>query len=160
MKNNIPTDVYEYEEAVEKDHVLVPFYLIETSTQISDDGITYADLDEEEREAYEAEFVEDGGVPEHIPPERINKYIFNVDTVDRMISDLMNNGIRHKRKSCREDNYFLHKINCMQNLLLIDLMNYIRNIKVIFASWWFVMSHMQDKILRILKKRMTIRLLR
>ena len=75
MKNNIPTDVYEYEEAVEKDHVLVPFYLIETSTQISDDGITYADLDEEEREAYEAEFVEDGGVPEHIPPERINKYI-------------------------------------------------------------------------------------
>lgn len=71
MKNNIPTDVYEYEEAVEKDHVLVPFYLIETSTQISDDGITYADLDEEEREAYEAEFVEDGGVPEHIPPERI-----------------------------------------------------------------------------------------
>lgn len=34
MKNNIPTDVYEYEEAVEKDHVLVPFYLIETSTQI------------------------------------------------------------------------------------------------------------------------------
>lgn len=58
MKNNIPTDVYEYEEAVEKDHVLVPFYLIETSTQISDDGITYADLDEEEREAYEAEFVE------------------------------------------------------------------------------------------------------
>lgn len=57
---------------------------------------TDADLDEEEREAYEAEFVEDGGVPEHIPPERINKYIFNVDTVDRMISDLMNNGIRHK----------------------------------------------------------------
>ena len=36
----------------------------------------------------------------------------------------------------------------------------VRDIKVIFASWWFVMSHMQDKILRILKKRMTIRLLR
>ena len=35
---------------MEKDHVLVPFYLIETSTQISDDGITYADLDEEERD--------------------------------------------------------------------------------------------------------------
>lgn len=47
-------------------------------------------------EFIKAEFVEDGGVPEHIPPERINKYIFNVDTVDRMISDLMNNGIRHK----------------------------------------------------------------
>ena len=40
MKNNMPTDVYEYDEAVNKDHVLVPFYLIETATQIPDDGIT------------------------------------------------------------------------------------------------------------------------
>lgn len=96
MKNNMPTDVYEYDEAVNKDHVLVPFYLIETATQIPDDGITYEDLDEDEREAYEDEFYEDEELPEHIPPERINKYIFNIDTVDKMISDLMNNGIKHK----------------------------------------------------------------
>ena len=82
--------------AVTKDHVLVPFYLIETATQIPDDGITYKNLDEKEREAYEDEFYEDEGMPEHIPSERINKYIFNIDTVDKMISDLMNNGIRHK----------------------------------------------------------------
>jgi type I restriction enzyme R subunit len=96
MKNNMPTDVYEYDEAVNKDHVLVPFYLIETATQISDDGITYENLDEDEREAYEDEFCEDEGIPEHIPPERINKYIFNKDTADKMISDLMTNGIKHK----------------------------------------------------------------
>lgn len=41
MKNNMPTDVYEYDEAINKDHVLVPFYLIETATRIPDDGITY-----------------------------------------------------------------------------------------------------------------------
>lgn len=96
MKNNMPTDVYEYEEAVNKDHVLVPFYLIETTTKIPDDGITYKNLDENEQEIYEEEFCEDEGMPEHIPPERINKYIFNIDTVDKMISDLMNNGIKHK----------------------------------------------------------------
>lgn len=96
MKNNMPTDVYEYDEAVKKDHVLVPFYPIETITQIPDDGITYKDLDKEEKEIYEDEFCEDDGMPEHIPPERINKYIFNIDTVDKMISDLMNNGIKHK----------------------------------------------------------------
>ena len=96
MKNNMPTDVYEYDEAVNKDHVLVPFYLIETATQIPDDGITYENLSEEEREVYEDEFCEDEGIPEHIPPERINRYIFNTDTVDKMISDLMNHGIRHK----------------------------------------------------------------
>lgn len=36
MKNNMPTDVYEYDEAVNKDHVLVPFYLIETAMGSSD----------------------------------------------------------------------------------------------------------------------------
>lgn len=96
MKNNMPTDVYEYDEAVNKDHVLVPFYLIETATQILDDGITYKDLGNREREYYEDEFCEDEGMPEHIPPEKINKYIFNIDTVDKMLSDLMNNGIKHK----------------------------------------------------------------
>lgn len=96
MKKDMPTDVYEYDEAVNKDHVLVPFYLIETATKIPDDGITYKDLEDEEREEYEDEFYEDDGLPEHIPPERINKYIFNMDTVDMMISDLMNNGIKHK----------------------------------------------------------------
>ena len=81
MKNNMPTDVYEYDEAINKDHVLVPFYLIETATRIPDDGITYEKLDEE--------FCEDEGMPEHIPPENINKYIFNIDTVDKMISEKM-----------------------------------------------------------------------
>ena len=89
MKNNMPTDVYEYDEAINKDHVLVPFYLIETATRIPDDGITYEKLDEEEREEYEDEFCEDEGMPEHIPPENINKYIFNIDTVDKMISEIM-----------------------------------------------------------------------
>lgn len=96
MKNNMPTDVYEYEEAVQKDHVLVPFYLIETSTKIPDEGLDPNEMDDKEREYYEDEFMEEGETPEKIPPERINKYIFNKDTADKMISDLMNNGIRHK----------------------------------------------------------------
>ena len=61
MKNHIPTDVYEYDEAVKKDKVLVPYYLIETTTKILDDGITYKDLGKEEQEIYEDEFYEDEG---------------------------------------------------------------------------------------------------
>lgn len=91
----IPTDVYEYDEAVNKDKVLVPYYTIETSTVISDDGIKYSDLDSNEQEAFEDEFSEDDDISDRIPPERINRYIFNQPTVDSMISDLMNNGIRH-----------------------------------------------------------------
>lgn len=96
MKNNMPTDVYEYTEAVEKDHVLVPFYLIETATRIPDEGLRPRDMTEEERQYYEDEFTEEGETPEHIPPEKINKYIFNKDTADKMLSDLMNHGIKHK----------------------------------------------------------------
>ena len=96
MKNNMPTDVYEYTEAVEKDHVLVPFYPIETVTKIADEGLDPETMKEKERQYYEDEFTEEGETPERIPPAKINKYIFNVDTADKMISDLMNNGIRHK----------------------------------------------------------------
>lgn len=91
----MPTDVYEYDEAVNKDRVLVPYYAIETATEISDDGIRYKDLDSDEREIYEDEFTEDDYMPDRIPPERINKYIFNQPTADQMISDIMNHGIMH-----------------------------------------------------------------
>lgn len=88
--------MYEYDGAVYSDHVLVPFYSIETSIRISEEGLNLEDMDEKEREYYEEEFTEEGETPEKIPPERINRYIFNKDTADRMISDLRNNGIRHK----------------------------------------------------------------
>lgn len=68
MKNNMPTDVYEYDEAVQPDHVLVPFYLIETSTKIPDEGLNPEEMDAKEREYYEDEFTEEGETPERIPP--------------------------------------------------------------------------------------------
>lgn len=95
MKNNMPTDVYEYDEAVNKDHVLVPFYGIATSTQISDTGLNPEDMTEEEWEYFQEEFTEEGETPDRIPPEKINKYVMNKATTDLMISDLMKNGIKH-----------------------------------------------------------------
>ena len=92
----MPTDVYEYDEAVNKDKVLVPFYPVETSTSILDEGITYNNLGIDERDVYEDEFMEDEDMPERIPPEYINKYIFNQATTDLMLSDIMNKGIQHK----------------------------------------------------------------
>lgn len=96
MKNNLPTDVYEYDEAANKDHVLVPFFGIATSTQVSDKGLNPEDMTPEEWEYFQEEFTEEGETPDRIPPEKINKYVLNNATVDLMISDLMNNGIRHK----------------------------------------------------------------
>lgn len=94
MQNNVPTFVYDYDTAVNKDHVLVPFHNIEVSTKILRDGMKYDELPEEDKERYEEDFTEDGEIPEEIPPEKINKCIFNQDTVDHVLNDLMTNGLR------------------------------------------------------------------
>lgn len=94
MENGVPTYVYDYETAVEKDHVLVPFYNIEIKTKILEEGIHYDDLSPEEKSQYEEQFSEDDTVDDVILPSDINKFIFNKDTVDRVIDDLMTNGIK------------------------------------------------------------------
>jgi len=95
VENNVPTFAYDYDTAVYKDHVLVPFCNIEETTKILSDGIIYDNLSAEDKERYEADFTdEDGEMPEEIPSPAINKYIFNQSTVDIVINDLMTNGIK------------------------------------------------------------------
>jgi len=95
MEHGVPTYAYDYETAVKKDHVLVPYYNIEVTTKILDQGITYDDLSEEEKERYEEDFTdEDGELPEYIPPAYINEFIFNSKTVDMVLEDLMTKGIK------------------------------------------------------------------
>ena len=95
MENGVPTYAYDYETAVYKDHVLVPYYTIETTTQFLEKGIYYDDLSENDKQRYEDDFVEDDGkVPEFIPPEGLNIFIFNEKTVDMVLQDLMTNGIK------------------------------------------------------------------
>lgn len=95
MENGVPTYAYDYETAVEKDHVLVPYYNIEIDTKIIKEGIAYDDLPEEEKARYEEDFTdEDGIMPEFIPSPAINEYIFNQTTVDMVLENLMNKGIK------------------------------------------------------------------
>jgi len=95
MANNVPTYVYEYKTAVEKDHVLVPYHNIEVTTKFLEHGIAYEELSEEDKERYEEDFLdEEGEMPEVIPPEAVNKFIFNQNTVDMVIEDLMTKGIK------------------------------------------------------------------
>lgn len=95
MQNGVPTYAYDYETAVYKDHVLVPYYTMETTTQFLEKGIYYDDLSESDKQRYEDDFVEDDGkVPEFIPPDKLNQFIFNEKTVDMVLQDLMTNGIK------------------------------------------------------------------
>lgn len=94
MEHGIPTYAYDYETAVNVDHVLVPYYNYEVKTKFLDDGITYDDLSEEDKARYEDDFIEDGYMPEFIPSTELNKFVFNETTVDMVLQDLMERGIR------------------------------------------------------------------
>ena len=93
-EKGVPTFAYDYETAI-KDGVLVPYYNIEVKTKFLTHGITYDELSPEDKERYEEDFTdEDGEMPEEILPSELNEFIFNQDTVDRVINDLMTNGLR------------------------------------------------------------------
>ena len=94
LEPGVPTYAYDYETAVYEDHVLVPYYNYEVKTKFLEEGITYEDLSEEDKLRYEDDFIEDGLMPEFIPSAQLNKFVFNETTVDTVLQDLMERGIK------------------------------------------------------------------
>ncbi|MGO5097004.1 DEAD/DEAH box helicase family protein [Agathobaculum sp. LCP25S3_E8] len=94
MEHGVPTYAYDYETAVYQDHVLVSYYNYEVKTKFLEEGITYDELSDADKERYEEDFIEDGVMPEVIPSEKLNKFVFNETTVDIVLQDLMERGIK------------------------------------------------------------------
>ena len=90
-----PTDVYGLEEAI-TDGWLVKPEGVDVPLKFLRRGIKYADLSDEEKEAWdEAEWGDDDGrVPDEITADEINKFLFNADTIDKMLEALMTRGIK------------------------------------------------------------------
>ena len=77
----------------------IPTYGYELSQAVKDgflsNGITYADLDEEQKALYEETFTDtDGNLPESIESSAINNWVFNKDTIRKVLNILMTEGIR------------------------------------------------------------------
>lgn len=94
VENGVPTYAYDYETAVYTDHYLVPYYNYEVKTKFLEEGITYDDLSEADKERYEDDFAEDDYIPDFIPSAALNKFVFNETTVDIVLQDLMERGIK------------------------------------------------------------------
>ncbi len=86
-----PTYYYSYDDAI-KNEYLVDYYLVENSTTFIDKGIHFDDLSPEDKKANEEKYNE--GVFEENPPSDINKFVFNKDTVRKVLEELMENGIK------------------------------------------------------------------
>jgi len=91
MENGVPTYAYELDQAV-KDGFLVDYRTIETKTKFLEEGIHYDELSEEDKEKYEETFEED--FMEDIDSSALNEWLFNDNTIDIVLKDLMEKGIR------------------------------------------------------------------
>ena len=92
LESGNPTYAYELEEAV-NDGYLLDYRTIESSSKFLDDGIRYDDLSEEEKEHYEETF-DDEEVGEHISGGALNEWLFNDNTIDQVLYEVMEKGIK------------------------------------------------------------------
>lgn len=94
LERGIPTDAYDLDEAV-SDGYLVPPKAVSVPLRFVREGIKYDDLSDEEKEAWDAiEWDEDGSVPDQIDASAVNKWLFNEDTVDKVLEHLMTHGLK------------------------------------------------------------------
>lgn len=94
LEKGVPTYSYELDEAV-SDGFLVPSVNIEVPGKFQREGIKYDELSDEEKEEWEAiDWDEDGSVPEKVEPAALNRWLFNEDTVDKVLENLMINGLK------------------------------------------------------------------
>jgi type I restriction enzyme R subunit len=92
--NEDPTFLYELHQAVPQ--YLNPYKNIGITTNFLRDGIKYKDLTDKEREKYEETFEDKttGLFPEEIRANAMNKWLFNKDTVNKVLDALMQNGLK------------------------------------------------------------------
>lgn len=101
LEGGEPTDYYEYETAIE-DGYLVDYTGFIRGSKVVNEGIKYDDLSPEEREQLEAVWEyeqlnkdpDKEWEPRDIREQEIFKYIYNTDTIDKMLQDLMENGLK------------------------------------------------------------------
>lgn len=95
LEDHNPTYAYELKQAVE-DKFLVPPKGFPVPTKFHREGIHYKDLSDAEKEEYEKEFrdEETGYMPYSIESSALNSWLFNADTVDKVLAHLMKNGLK------------------------------------------------------------------
>ncbi len=94
LEDGVPTDVYSLEEAV-RDGFLVPPKAVSVPLKFPREGIKYEELSEEEKDQWDAlEWDEEGDAPDRVEAAAINRWLFNQDTVDKVLEHLMTRGLK------------------------------------------------------------------
>jgi type I restriction enzyme R subunit len=95
LEQGVPTDAYELDRAV-LDGFLVPPRAEQVDLRFPRDGIDYDSLGEEEKAQWEnldwGDDAEENGIPSQVNASAINNWLFNTDTVDKVLQHLMERG--------------------------------------------------------------------
>jgi type I restriction enzyme R subunit len=93
LEDGVPTDAYSLDEAI-SEGVLVPPKAISVPLKIVRSGLRYDDLSDEEKDHWDSlEWGEDE-IPDTVDAAEVNQRLFNQETVDLVIADVMRNGIK------------------------------------------------------------------
>ena len=95
LEPGVPTDAYELATAV-ADGYLVPPKVQQVDLRFPREGIDYDSLSAEEQAQWESldwgDGEDGGGLPERVNASAINSWLFNSDTVDKVLQHLMEHG--------------------------------------------------------------------
>lgn len=92
LEDGVPTDAYSLDEAV-RDGFLVPAQAVSVPLKFPREGIRYEELSEDDKDEWDAlEWAEDGAVPDRVEAAAVNQWLFNKDTVDKVLEHLMTRG--------------------------------------------------------------------
>jgi type I restriction enzyme R subunit len=93
LEDGVPTDAYSLEEAV-RDGYLVPPQAVSVPLKFQREGIKYEELSHEDKDQWDAlEWDDEGTVPDRVEAAAVNKWLFNEDTVDKVLTHLMTRGL-------------------------------------------------------------------
>ncbi len=93
-ENGVPSDPDSLEEAV-RDGFLVPPRPVPVPLKIQREGIKYEELSEDEKDPWDAlEWDDEGNVRDRVEAEAVNRWLFNKDTVDKVLEPLMTCGLK------------------------------------------------------------------
>jgi len=91
LEDGVPTDAYGLDDAV-RDGFLVPPKAISVPLKFQREGIKYDDLSEEEKDQWDSiDWDEEGNIPDEVGADAINKWLFNEDTVDKVLARKFHN---------------------------------------------------------------------
>jgi len=95
IEDDDPTFAYELNTAV-NEGFLVPPKSISVPLKFQREGIKYSELSDKEKEEYEEKFGDPTSeeAPDTIGSGALNKWLFNTDTVDKVLEHLMSDGIK------------------------------------------------------------------